>query len=81
MGELKSCPFCGGKASRGVGLICQSEYYFECQAHCEHCGAEIRVRYNVYRWVKNPEREAKRYIARLWNTRTLKESEDTDAVR
>ena len=73
MDTLLPCPFCGCKASRSVGLICESEYYFECQAHCEKCGAEIRMRYNVPHWVKNPEKEAKRYIARLWNTRTPKE--------
>lgn len=70
MAELKQCPFCGGNASHSVDLICQSKYYFECQAHCEKCGAEIRMRYNAPHRVKSPQREAKRYIARLWNTRT-----------
>lgn len=71
MAELKPCPFCGGKASRGIGAIdeCENPRYFECQAHCEICGAEIRVRYYIPRWVKKPEREAKRYISMLWNRR------------
>lgn len=70
--NLKPCPFCGGRASRGIGAIdeCENPHYFEVQAHCEHCGAEIRHRYHIPRWVKNPEREAKRYISSLWNRRT-----------
>ena len=67
MSELKPCPFCGGKVSRGVGKI--TENYFECQAHCEICGAEIRHKYATPRWIKNPEREAKRFISRMWNRR------------
>lgn len=67
MEELKPCPFCGGRASRGVGAI--AERYYECQAHCEICGAEIRHRYSMGRWVKNPEKAAKSYISRLWNRR------------
>lgn len=67
MAELKPCPFCGGKASRGVGEIARG--YYECQAHCEICGAEIRNRYCVGSWVQNPERVAKGFISRLWNRR------------
>lgn len=69
MNELKPCPFCGGEASRGVGKACSSDYYYEVQAHCERCGAEIRHKYSLSMWTKNPEREAKRYISRLWNRR------------
>lgn len=67
MAELKPCPFCGGKASRGVGAM--TPYYFEAQAHCECCGAEIRYRISVAYWYKNPEKEAKRQISRMWNRR------------
>lgn len=69
--NLKSCPFCGGEASRGVGEIDHNPWYFECQVHGEHCGAEIRMRYSVPRWVEKPEVAAKRYISCLWNRRTI----------
>ena len=58
--NLKSCPFCGGEASRGVGEIDHNP-----------CGAEIRMRYSVPRWVEKPEVAAKRYISCLWNRRTV----------
>ena len=67
MAELKPCPFCGGRSSRGVKPI--TSYYYEAQAHCEICGAELRIKVSMGPWVKNPEREAKRKISRLWNRR------------
>lgn len=68
--NLKPCPFCGGTASRSVFPI--TKYYYEAQAHCNICGAEIRQKISIACWVKNPESVAKRQISRLWNRRIEK---------
>ena len=70
MAKLKPCPFCGGVAERSASPI--TEWYFQVEAHCMHCGAEIRHRVSLPAWTKNPEKEAKRYISRMWNGRSEK---------
>lgn len=37
--------------------------------YCTNCGANIEITYSAPHWVKDPEREAKRTIAKLWNRR------------
>ena len=67
--ELKPCPFCGGEAKRGVARMNANPRHFTCVAYCVNCLAEIRMHYVVGAAIKNPESEAKRYIARMWNRR------------
>lgn len=69
MGNLKNCPFCNGDASRSVSKIKGNENYWEIEAHCHRCGAEIRKRIYFGPWTKDPEREAKRIISMMWNRR------------
>lgn len=68
MAELKPCPFCGGKAERAVKPLVDG-YYFDTVAYCVSCGCTINQKCSLPRWVKKPESEAKRRIARLWNRR------------
>ena len=69
MAELKPCPFCGGKAERVVYPIADCSHYFAVRARCLRCGCEINFRYGMSDKIENPEKEAKRYIARMWNRR------------
>lgn len=69
MAKLRQCPFCNGDASRSVRKIKGDDYYFEAEAHCHLCGAEIRKRIYFGPWVKDPEIEAKRRISMMWNRR------------
>lgn len=71
MGKLKNCPFCNGVSSRSVRRIYGSKNYWELEAHCHKCGAQIKVRMNFGPWTKNPEREAKRRISMMWNRRAV----------
>ena len=67
MAKLRPCPFCGGIATRSARAI--TAYYYEVEAHCNYCGCEIRHKVSMGCWVKNPEREAMRWVSRLWNKR------------
>lgn len=66
--ELKPCPFCGGKAERVVKVYA-GKYYYIGVVNCISCGCEIRQKISMGSWIKNPEREAKRRVTRLWNRR------------
>lgn len=75
MGELKSCPFCGGKAEIKKG----KEYYIDAvYAHCTKCGAtmpKVPINNLFYTCGKNvtlTEEQAKMKTTNSWNTRTPK---------
>lgn len=70
MSRLKPCPFCGCNPRRKSALV--SKYnlnVWKAVVYCTNCGANIEITYSAPHWVKDPEREAKRTIAKLWNRR------------
>lgn len=67
MGKLKPCPFCGGKANRTI-ISDGDKSVFRLAVECR-CGASMAITYSAGRWIKDPEKTAKAYIARKWNRR------------
>ncbi len=67
MCELKSCPFCGGKAEENYGFN-----YYSFEIHCRNCS--VTMLYNNY--ADNDDGFAERVVDdayRKWNTRIKEE--------
>lgn len=67
--NLKLCPFCKGQADVSLRDMREYSNCFLCIVFCKDCGAMIKRQYTVSYGTKRTEKEAEKYIAKLWNRR------------